>query len=79
MTNRTTSPIDSILVGTKSLDPLKMTQPTGFPEKTGKGHVPEDTDPDPSLSELSLKKRNKIIRKIVGNTGKMTRQTHRYG
>ena len=61
-TNRTTSLMDSIKVGTKTPDPMPLTKPTEFPEKNGRAHVPNDPDPDPSLSDSSLKK-NKCDKK----------------
>ena len=55
-TDISTSPIDSIPVGTKTTDPTSLTLPMEFPEKKGKAHVPGDLDPDPSLSYLSSEK-----------------------
>ena len=49
-TNGTTSPIDSIPVGTKMPEPMPMTRPTEFPEQNGKAHVLGDPDPYPSSS-----------------------------
>ena len=63
----------------------------GISRENGKSHVPGDLDPDPSSSDSlskNLIRRNisipvnrskiKAIRiKIVGNTRKMTHQTHR--
>ena len=65
MTNRTTSPIDSITVATKTPEPTPLarpmnsqTLPTDLPEQNGKVHVPGDPDPDPSSSDSSLNKPN---------------------
>ena len=65
MTNGTTSPIDSIPVGTKMPEPTPQTRPTDFPtlptdllEKNGKAHVPGDPDPDPSSSDSSSNESN---------------------
>ena len=62
-TNRTTSPIDSIPVGTKTLEPTPRTRPTDLatlttdlPEQNGKAYVPREPDPDPSLSDSSSNK-----------------------
>ena len=64
-TNRTTSPIDLIPVGTKTLDHTSQTRPTDFstlptylPEQNGKSHVPGDPDPDQSSTNSSAKKYN---------------------
>ena len=61
-TNRTTSPIESIPVGTEMSYPIPRTLPTDSPtlptessEKNGKAHVPGDPDPDPSSSDSSSK------------------------
>ena len=61
-TNKKTSPIDSIPVGTKIPDPTPVTPPTDsqtlptyFPDQNGKVNVPGDPDPDPSSSDSSLK------------------------
>ena len=56
-TNGTTSPIKSILVGTKTPEPTPLTLPTEFPEQNGKLHVPDDPDSDPSLSDSSPRKK----------------------
>ena len=61
-TNQTTSPIYSIPVGTKTPEHMPLTLPTYFPEQNGKGHVPDDPDPYPSLSD-SLWKKNKRDKK----------------
>ena len=52
--NVTTSPIESIPVGTKTTEPMQLKPPTYFPtlpkdlsEKNGKAHVPGDLYPDP--------------------------------
>ena len=45
--NRTTSPIESILVRTKMPEPTPLTIPTDFTEQNVKLHVPGDPDPDP--------------------------------
>ena len=50
-TNGTTSPIDSIQVGTKTPDPTPLTRPTEFPYQNIKLHVPQDPDLDPSSSD----------------------------
>ena len=62
-TNRTTSPIDSIPVRTKTLYPKPLTRPTDspilptdLPFNNGKLHVPGDPGPDQSLSDSSSKK-----------------------
>ena len=55
MTNRKTSPIDLILVGTKIPDPTPLTQQTEFPEQN---NVPGEPDPEPSLSDSSSNKSN---------------------
>ena len=57
-TNRTTSPIDSIPVGTKTPDTMPLSQPTVFPEKNGKAHVPGDPNTYPSSSDASSNKPN---------------------
>ena len=49
MTNKETSPIDSITVETKTSEPTQLTQTKDFPEQNGKEHVLGDPDPDPSL------------------------------
>ena len=49
----TISPIESIPFRTKTPDPPPLTQPTKFPEENGKGHVPDEPYPDPSLSDSS--------------------------
>ena len=38
-------------------DHLQLTLPTGLTEQNEKGHVPDDPDSDPSMSELSSKKK----------------------
>ena len=58
MNNRTTSPIESIPVRTKSPEPTPFTLPTDFTEQNGKLYVPGDPDPDPSLPDSSFKKSN---------------------
>ena len=72
-TNRTTSPIDSIPVGTKTPDPTPLTQPMEFPEKDGKVHLPGDPDPDPSLSDSLSKKSNSLN---DSNSSKLKRKNH---
>ena len=62
-TNRTTSPIGSIPVGTKSPDPTPLTRPTELPEQNGKAHVPNDPHPDPSLLESSSNKKKRDNKK----------------
>ena len=57
MTNGKTSPIGSIPVKKKTLDPMPLTRPTEFTEKNGMGQVPDDLDPDPSFSDSSSKKK----------------------
>ena len=57
-TNGKTSPIDSILVGTKTPEPTPLTRPTELSEQNGKAPVPGDLDPDPSSSESSSNKYN---------------------
>ena len=57
-TNGTTSPIDSIPVGTKTPEPTQLILPIEFPEQNGKAHVSGDPDPDPSLPDSSSKKYN---------------------
>ena len=52
-TNETTSPIESIPVGTKTPEPTLLTQTMEFPDQNGKAHVPDDPDPYPSLSYSS--------------------------
>ena len=54
-TNRTTSPIDSIPVGTKTPEPTPLTRTTEFPEQNGKAHVSGDSAPDPSLLDSPKK------------------------
>ena len=54
-TNGKTPPIDSISVGTKIPEPTPLTRPTEFTEQNGKAHVPDDPDPEPSLSDTSPK------------------------
>ena len=76
MTNGTTSPIDSIPVGTKTSESKPLTSPTDFPEQNGKARVPGDPDPDPSSSDSSPNKKKHNKKKSVVNSGKMTRQTH---
>ena len=63
--NITTSPIESIPVRKKTPKPTPLTTPTDFPTLTtdllgqnGKAYVPGDPDPDPLLSDSSLKKSN---------------------
>ena len=63
MTNRTTSPIDSILFGTKIPEPMPRTRPTDSPtlptyssEQNGKAHLPGEPYPDPLLPDSSSKK-----------------------
>ena len=63
ITNRTTSPIDSIYIGTKTPEPMPQKLPTDSPtvpkdssEQNVKAHVPGDPDPDPSLSDSSSNK-----------------------
>ena len=67
-TNRTTSSIDSIPVGTKIPETTPPTRPTDSPilptdssEQTGKAHVPGDLDPDPSSSDSSSKQIRRMI------------------
>ena len=72
----TISTIDLIPVGTKTPDPLPQTQPKELPEENGKGHIPDEPDPEKSSSDLSSKKKKQGKKKIFKNTGKMTRQTH---
>ena len=57
-------------------DPEPLTHPTEFLDENGKGHVLDKPDPDPLLSDLSLKKKKHDKKKSVVKTGKMTRQTH---
>ena len=57
-TNVSTSPIDSIPAGTKTPEPTPLTRPTELPEQNGKVHVLGDPDPDPSLSDSSMRKYN---------------------
>ena len=57
-TNGTTSPINSIPVGTKFPEPTTLTLPTGFLEKNGKAHIPGDPDLDPSSSDSTPNKNN---------------------
>ena len=52
MTNGTTSPINSIAVGTKTPEPTPLTPQTDVSEENEKAHVPRDPDPDPSSSDL---------------------------
>ena len=59
-TNGTTSPIDSIPVGTKTPEPTPLIQPTGLLDQNGKTHVPGDPDPDPSSSDSLSKKSNSL-------------------
>ena len=40
-----------------------LIRPTGFPEENGKRHVPDDLDPDPSLSDSSAKKKKRDKKK----------------
>ena len=89
-TNRTTSPIDSIPVRTKMPDPTPLTLPTEFTEKMEKRtyqgkrihthhrQTHHLTNIIRQIIEIPVnqRKRNAIRRKIVVNTGKMTRQTH---
>ena len=56
--NRTTSPINSITVGTKFPEPTPLTLPKYFQEQNGKAHVPGDLDPDPSPSDSKSNKYN---------------------
>ena len=42
---------------------MPLTKPTEFPEKNGKAHVQNDPDPDPSLSDSSLKKNKRDKKK----------------
>ena len=58
MNNGTTSPIESIPVGTKMPDPMPLTIPTELPEQNGKAHFPGEPDPDPSSSYSSSKTSN---------------------
>ena len=82
-TNGTTSPIDSIPVGTKTPEPTPLIPPIDLTEQNGKAHVTGEPDPDPSLSDSSLKKYNlsndrnssKSIKKKSNN--KKKRQKHR--
>ena len=90
VTNRTTSPIDSISVGTKTPEPTPLKQPMELPEQNGKYHVPGERDPDPSSSDSSLNKSNsskdsnssKFVKKesdkniFFVNTKNMTHWTH---
>ena len=62
-TNGTTSPIELIPVGTKTLEPTPLTRPTELPEQNGKAHVPYDPYPDPSFSDSSLKKKKRDMKK----------------
>ena len=62
-TNRTTSPIDSIHVVTKTPDLTPLTQPTESPtqptdysKQIGKAHIPVDLESDPSWSDSSSSK-----------------------
>ena len=89
-TNGTTSPIDSISVGTKTSKPTQLTSTTESTKQNGKEKLPRDSDPYPSSLESSSensylfndiisgkpnkKKRDK--EKSVGKTGKMYRLTH---
>ena len=56
--NGTTSPVDSIPVGTKTPEPTPLARTTESPEQKGKALVPGDPDIDPALSESSSKKSN---------------------
>ena len=49
-TNKKTSPIGSIKIGTRTPEPTPLTRPTELTEKNGKVHVPGEPDPDLSLS-----------------------------
>ena len=67
MTNGTKSPISSIPVGKKMLDPTSLTRPTYLPtlptessKRKGKAHIPEDPETDPSLSDSSSNKYNSL-------------------
>ena len=57
-------------------DPEPLTWPTEFSKENGKGHVPDNLDPDPSLLDSSSKKKKRNKKKNVVNTGNITRQTH---
>ena len=57
-TNRKTSPINSIPVGTKTPEHTPLTRLTEFPDQNKKAHIPGDLDTDPSSSDLSSKKSN---------------------
>ena len=61
-TNRTMSLIDSIPVE-KMSEPTTLTQAKEFQEQNGKAPVPGDPDPDPSLSDLSSKKKKRDNKK----------------
>ena len=54
-TNKITSPMDSITVGTKTSETILLTQPMELSEQNGKVHVLGESDPDPSLSDSSSK------------------------
>ena len=59
MTNEKISHLDSTPVGTKISDPKPLTQPmvsSKRKEKSGKEHIPEDPDSEPSLSDSSSNK-----------------------
>ena len=89
-TNGTTSPIDSISVGTKTSKPTQLTSTTESTKQNGKEKLPGDSDPyssslesssenSYSLNDINYGKPNKKKRdkeKSVGKTGKMHLQTH---
>ena len=53
-----------------------LTRPTDFSEENGEGHIPDDPDSDPSLSDFLSKKNKHDKKQNVVNIRKMTRQTH---
>ena len=57
-------------------DPEPLTHPTEFLDENGKGHVLDNPDPDPLLSDLSSKKKTRDNKKSAVNKGNMISHTH---
>ena len=61
--NRKMSPIDPIPVGTKTPYTKPLTRPTESTEENGKGHILDDLDPYPLMSDSPSKKKKRDKKK----------------
>ena len=63
--------LDLNSLGANTPEPMSLKLPTEFPEKNRKAHVSGDPDPDPSLSDSSLKKYNSLNDSIYSQSKKI--------